>query len=63
MGTVIVDKLNVRTEPSTSSYPIVKQLDINTRVEILEQREVYGTIWGRIAEGWIPMNYVQLDAE
>ena len=63
MGTVIVDKLNVRTEPSTSSYPIVKQLDINTRVEILEQQEVYGTIWGRIAEGWIPMNYVQLDAE
>lgn len=63
MGTVTVDKLNVRTEPSTSSYPIVKQLDINTRVEILEQREVNGVTWGRIAEGWIPMNYVQLDAE
>ena len=61
MGTVAVNNLNVRTEPDSSVYPIVAQLPIGTRVEILEQQDIYGIPWGRIAEGWISMNYVQLD--
>ena len=62
MGTVTVDNLNVREEPVAASK-IVARLAVNTRVEILSQKVIDGITWGQIAEGWVVMNYVQLDAE
>ena len=62
MGTVSADNLNVRSNPSTDST-VLKQLDINTRVVIIEQRQVGDTNWGRIQEGWINLDYVLLDGE
>ena len=62
MGTVNADNLNVRTEPDTTA-DILKRLAINTRVEILEQKIIDGVNWGRIAEGWINMNYVTVDGD
>ena len=60
MGTVTVNDLNVRDEASVTGK-VVKQLPINTRVEILEQKTIDGVEWGRIESGWISMSYVQLD--
>ena len=62
MGTVIADNLNVRSNPSTEGTQL-KQLDINTRVLIIEQKVVGDVTWGRIADGWINMNYVLLDGQ
>lgn len=59
MGTVNADNLNVRTEPY-STADILKRLAINTRIEILEQKIVDGVNWGRIAEGWLNLNYVTI---
>ena len=61
MGTITVNDLNVRREPSVTS-PIVERLAQGTCVEILSQKVINGVTWGQIAEGWIPMNYVQLDS-
>ena len=63
MGTVSSDNLNVRNEPYTTGTDILKRLPINTRVEILETKIVDGIKWGRIAEGWINLNYVIMDGE
>ena len=60
MGTVTDDNLNVRSNPSTDST-VLKRLDKNTRVLIIEQRTVGNVVWGRIADGWINLNYVLLD--
>ena len=62
MGTVNADNLNVRSEPY-STADILKRLAINSRIEILEQKIVDGVNWGRIAEGWINLNYVTIDGE
>ena len=62
MGTVNADNLNVRAEADTTA-DILKRLAINTRVEILEQKIVDGISWGRIADGWINMNYVTVDGD
>ncbi len=62
MGTVNADNLNVRSEPY-STADILKRLAINTRIEIEEQKIVDGVNWGRIAEGWINLNYVTIDGE
>ena len=62
MGTVTVDNLNVREEPVAASK-IVARLAVNTRVEILSQKVIDGITWGQIVEGWVVMNYVQLDTE
>lgn len=59
-GTVNADNLNVRTEPDTTA-DILKRLAINSTVEILEQKIIDGVNWGRIAEGWINLNYVTID--
>ena len=63
MGTVTADGLNVRSNPSIDGSTVLNQLAINTRVIILEQKIVGDVTWGRIAEGWINMNYVLLDGE
>lgn len=62
MGTVNTDNLNVRTEPSMAG-DLVKQLAAGTRVEILEQQTNGDTVWGRIADGWVSMNYVTVDGD
>ena len=62
MGTVIEDNLRVRSNPSTDST-ILRMLDINTRVLIIEQKVVGDVTWARIADGWINMNYVLIDGE
>ena len=62
-GTVNVkDFLRVRSSPSTSAT-IVSYLASNDRVEILEKKTVSGTVWGRIEQGWISMDYVVLDQQ
>ena len=53
--------LRVRTGPG-SSYTIAGYLEDGSAVEILEQKTVGTTVWGRIAKGWISMNYVKLDS-
>ena len=62
MGTVIADDLNVRSNPSIDST-VLNQLSINDRILIIEQKVVGEVTWGRITEGWINMNYVQLDGQ
>ena len=73
MGTVNANNLNVRSNPSTDST-VLSQLPVNLRVEILEQKTVGETNWGRIGEmqlpngtkitgGWINMLYVVMDGQ
>jgi len=60
-GTVNVqDWLRVRSGPGTS-YSVVTYLKPKQKVEILEQSTVGSMKWGKIAEGWISMDYVILD--
>ncbi len=53
--------LNVRKGPSTG-YAVVGYLRNGTAVEILEKKTVGATVWGRISNGWISLDYVALDA-
>ncbi len=60
-GTVNVqDWLRVRSGPGTG-YSIVDYLKPKQKVEILEQKMVGSQQWGKIASGWISMDYVILD--
>ena len=62
-GTVKVDDfLRVRSGAGTS-YAIAAYLQNNTKVEILEQKKVGVTTWGRVDKGWISLDYVVLDAQ
>ncbi len=62
-GTVNVNEfLRVRKGPSTG-YAEVGQLKPNQKVQILETKMVGVTKWGRIAEGWISMDYIVLDTD
>ena len=63
MGTVNVNEyLNIRQQPGTG-YALAGQYGPNDRVEILEQKAVGATMWGRTDRGWISMDYVILDKE
>lgn len=62
MGTVNTDRLNVREEPDTNCT-VIRQLEVGTRVEILEQKILDAVPWGRIEDGWINLRYVDLDGE
>ena len=53
--------LRVRSGPG-SSYAIAGYLEDGTAVEILEQKTVGATTWGRIDKGWISLNFVKLDS-
>ena len=53
--------LRVRSGPG-SSYAIAGYLEDGTTVEILEQKVVGATTWGRIDKGWISLNFVKLDS-
>lgn len=60
-GTVKVSSyLTVRSGAGTG-YSSVGKLYNGDKVEILEQKVVGATTWGRIEEGWISMDYVVLD--
>ena len=72
-GTVSANNLNVRSNPSTDST-VLSQLPVNLKVEILEQKTVGETNWGRIGQmelpngtkitgGWINLQYVQIDGQ
>ena len=52
--------LRVRSGPGTS-YAVVEYLKPNATVTITERRTVGATQWGKIANGWISMDYVVLD--
>lgn len=54
------DLLRIRSGPGTD-YPRVGYLFNGNKVEILEQRTVGTTVWGRIARGWISMDYIVTD--
>ena len=58
-GTVNTNNLNIRTSPSSTSA-ILGQLDAGDKVEILEQQTQDGFNWGRIAEGWIRLDFVTI---
>ncbi len=61
MGTVNVQEwLRVRSGPGTN-YAFVKYLYPKDRVEILEKKTVGATVWGKISDGWISLDYVILD--
>ena len=57
--TVIADYLNVRENPGTSGTKVVGYLTYGTKVEILETTMVGSTKWGRIANGWISLDYAK----
>ncbi len=52
--------LRIRVGPG-SDYNVVGSLDYGDKVTILAQQETDGTTWGEIEEGWISMDYVDLD--
>jgi len=53
--------VNVRSGAGTH-YPKVAVLTKGTKVEILEYIKVGNATWGRTAQGWISLYYVNLDA-
>jgi len=62
-GTVKVNGwLNIRSGTGTG-YGVVGQLKTGDKVEILEQKTVGTTVWGKITKGWISMDYVVLDKQ
>ena len=59
-GTVTATQLNVRSGPGTN-YDKVKSLNLNDRVQVLQQIKVGGTNWGYVSGGWVSMDYISLD--
>lgn len=55
-------KLNVRKGPGTG-YGVVTTLSNGAKVEIYETKQVGSATWGRIAKGWISLEYVKLDKQ
>lgn len=54
------DQLRIRSGPSTG-YAVSGYLKNGDKVEILEQKLAGSMVWGKIAKGWISMDYVVLD--
>lgn len=61
-ATVTVDELNVRSGVGVY-HDIVATLVRGDTVQILEQVDLNGVMWGRISEGWICLTYVQQEGE
>ena len=57
-GTITASELNVRKGAGTGYDSVAKYLKGDV-VEILEQKTVSGTTWGRTSKGWISMKYVK----
>lgn len=60
IGTVTADALRIREQAGTS-YKTLGYLSQNTKVEIVEQKQVGSMTWGRIQNGWISMSYIKLE--
>lgn len=58
----VSDTLRVRSGPGTS-YAISAYLSNGAKVDITEQRAVGGVTWGKIAKGWICMDYVVVEGQ
>ncbi len=62
-GTVKVNEfLRIRKGPGTS-YAIAGYLKPDTKVTIIERKQVGSTTWGKIDKGWISLDYVILDKQ
>lgn len=59
-GLVLTNALNVRSNAGTG-YNSVSSYGYLTRVEIVEEKDVDGTTWGRTKDGWISLDYVYID--
>lgn len=60
-GTINVsDCLRVRSGPGTS-YAVSGYLYPGEKVTVTQTQTVDGTVWGKVSNGWISMEYVQLD--
>lgn len=53
--------VNVRNSSTTASALLTKIM-VNSRVQVLETKTVNGQEWGRVALGWIYMDYVLMDS-
>lgn len=64
MGTIArcFAAVNVRSAPGTGNA-LVGKISVGTRVEVFETKTYSGQLWGRVAQGWICMDYVLLDSE
>lgn len=64
MGTVArcFSHVNVRSAPGTGNA-LVGTIQVGARVEVYEQRLYSGQYWGRVAQGWVCMEYILLDEE
>ncbi len=64
MGTIArcFKAVNVRSAPGTNNA-LVATINVGSRVEVFEKRLYSGQYWGRVAQGWICMDYVLLDSE
>ena len=58
--TLSAGTLNVRSGAGTGNK-VVSYYPNGAKVEILEQKTVGSTIWGRTDKGWISLDYVKLD--
>ena len=54
--------LNIRSGPGTN-YSRVGQLQPGAKVEITEQTRTGGVLWGRMSQGWVCMQYVDMDSK
>lgn len=59
---VVTAGLRIRSGPGTN-YPTVGSLNIGDRVNIYQKKSGTGMTWGKIKQGWISLNYVNLDSE
>ena len=59
-GTVTATQLNVRSGPGTN-YDRIKSLNLNDRVQVMQQVKVGGTTWGYVSGGWVSMDYISLE--
>jgi len=64
MGTVArcFAAVNVRSAPGTGNA-LVSTIAVGNRVEVFETKEHAGQMWGRVAQGWVCMDYILLDSE
>ncbi|MBR5126207.1 MAG: SH3 domain-containing protein [Oscillospiraceae bacterium] len=64
MGTVArcFAAVNVRSAPGTGNA-LVGTIQVGSRVEVFETRQHGTQMWGRVAQGWVCMDYILLDSE
>ncbi len=60
-GVVNYTYLNVRSQPSATSE-LITQLKLGDKVTVYEQTTSNGAVWGRIDQGWVAMQYINLSS-